>query len=374
MITIGSIRGLVVLMWCSFVCSVMSCQNTTVQETKGSSQIASANPASQPVSYSVRQLRLVPPDGITGVSSMAFLPDGVRLIYANDNDGPKLLDTATGQILRQFDDGVQSTAVALSSDGKKFAMEGRGSSVKLVDMDTGQMESVVEPAELRKLFDVAISPDGKSIATASTKMGTAFTFRGEVRISDAATGKRRVEFAVHDGPVYSVAFSPDSTILAVGCGNRLIVHGGLQALPCNLRLVNTSTGDVYKTVAAHSGEISCLAFSPDGTLLATGSADRTVKVWELKTMSLRYAIKGLGEGVKDVAFSPDGKLLATAETYDVKLWDVATGMLELDMSGVGYPGHTVCFSPRGDRMATGNSDHGIVIWAVSAAPGRGKRQ
>jgi WD40 repeat protein len=88
------------------------------------------------------------------------------------------------------------------------------------------------------------------------------------------------------------------------------------------------TGGPTATLRGHDGPVYVLAFAPDGQTLASGGADRVVRLWDLATTRLRASLVGHTGYIESVAFSPDGQTLATTATHDdqdVRLWDVATG-------------------------------------------------
>jgi WD40 repeat protein len=157
----------------------------------------------------------------------------------------------------------------------------------------------------------------------------------------------------HSHWVLSVAFSPDGQTLASGSHDKTI------------KLWDVKTGKLRYTLRGHSGSVRSVAFSPDGQTLASGSGDKTIKLWDVKTGKLRDTLSGHSGSVVSVAFSPDGQTLASG-SYDktIKLWDVKTGKVRHTLTGHFNWVYSVAFSPDGQTLASGGDDKTIKLWDV----------
>ncbi|CBF80695.1 WD40 repeat domain-containing protein [Aspergillus nidulans FGSC A4] len=130
-----------------------------------------------------------------------------------------------------------------------------------------------------------------------------------------------------------------------------------------VRLWDPATGSLQQTLEGHSGWVLSVAFSPDGRLLASGSFDKTVRLWDPATGSLQQTLRGHSNWVRSVAFSPDGRLLASG-SFDktVRLWDPATGSLQQTLRGHSDTVRSVAFSPDGRLLASGSFDKTVRLW------------
>ncbi len=161
----------------------------------------------------------------------------------------------------------------------------------------------------------------------------------------------RSTFKGHGDYVSSVIFSPDGQTLASGSADKTV------------KLWDTKTGKELVTFKGHGDRVSSLAFSPDGRTLASGSADKTVRLWEVKTARELASLKGHGLYVLSVIFSPDGRTLASGGLDKmVKLWDAKTGQELATFKGHRSTVHSVAFSPDGRTLASGSADGTVKLW------------
>jgi hypothetical protein len=192
--------------------------------------------------------------------------------------------------------------------------------------------TVPVPGGVRAL---ALSPDGRTVACAGQS----------VRLWDTGTGEQLRELAGWHGKRLSnmsaVAFSPDGLLLAATRSDKLI------------RLWNARTGEPERELR-HGGALtvlSAVAFSPDGLLLASGGSG-PVRLWDLRSGTLRQALRAGSEGINDLAFSPDGRTLAAVSDGHVFAWDTATGKQLFSRMSPRSPFRSVAFSPDGGMLAS----------------------
>jgi WD40 repeat protein len=158
----------------------------------------------------------------------------------------------------------------------------------------------------------------------------------------------------HTAIVYSVAFSSDGKLLASGSFDNTI------------KLWEYPSGKEARTLKGHTAQVYSVAFSPLGNLLASGSQDKSVRLWDPKDGKTVKELKGHGDIVQSVAFSPDGKLLATASAdKSVRLWDPASGKEVKNLGSHKKSAYCVAFSADGKLLASCSEDTTIKLWDVA---------
>jgi WD40 repeat protein len=212
-------------------------------------------------------------------------------------------------------------------------------------LDTGGHTAVVKK--------VLFTPDAGEVITVSEDK--------TIRFWDATTGESLRTLRPPIGPgsvgkLFAAALSPDGNLLAVSgyCGEGTDKPIYLIALPA---------GSIQRRLTGHTNVIYSLAFSPNGQWLASGSADRTARLWNAATFECVQTLKGHTDDINGVAFSPDGRRLATASSDGTaRLWSAATGEYKAILKGSKASVQCVAWSPDGKTLATGSSDQAIRLW------------
>ncbi len=359
------------------------------------------------------------------VFSVAFSPDGRKLASASW-DGVKLWDVETGGNISTLQGHTRTVdAVAFSPDGLTLASHLVGD-IQMWEVGTGRrITTLTEPSNFVTCF--AYSLDGTRLVTGSTDARSAehtlklwdietrqrlATLRGHtdvvvtvaysrdgtllasgskdktVRLWEVSTGENIATLQGHEKTVFSVAFSPDGTILASGSedtsirlwevptGKALYVLGGVNSpqVPVTVLPATRPGEEISETQMNDAIDIEpeiiralvfSVAFSPDGTKLASASWDG-VRLWDVEAGQYFTTLASEPEPSSfSVAFSPDGTKLACGSWEDrVELWDVSA-----QKHIASFQGHTgwvraVAFSSDGTKIASGSVDGTVLLWDV----------
>ncbi|WP_327289378.1 WD40 repeat domain-containing serine/threonine protein kinase [Streptomyces sp. NBC_01198] len=294
--------------------------------------------------------------GLTGAAyAVAFSQDSDNIAAGGGGNAVVVWDVATSKRVTRLDGSGDATypvdTVAYSPDGKILAEAGADGNVLL--RDATRLDPAAVPAGLStpksvRCRTVAFSPDGKTLAAGRDDANVVLWDVARRRQSGVLTG-------AHRDPVLSVAYNPDGTsVLSVDSGGTVIYwnvasqgpftlfdsavgmaaetsavayarKGGVFAAATGSLRLWTGTGpDQVTVLTSRAGPLYAVAFSPDGTILATGAEDGTVEVWSVDRREVVMTFAGHGGLVRSIAFSPDGKTMAAANAdKTVRLWKVS---------------------------------------------------
>ena len=249
----------------------------------------------------------------------------------------------------------------IAEEQRSIADEQRKQAEEQARISLSRQLAAQSASEMERQPDLGLLLANEAYAAANTTEGRGaplFALQRTLRLQSMLWG--------HSSYVSSVAFSPDGTTLASGSADQTIILWDVSDVQQPHALGQPLQG--------HSDRVLSVAFSPDGTTLASGSYDKTIMLWDVsdpqQPRALGQPLKGHSSYVSSVAFSPDGTTLASgSEDTTIRLWDVSNPQQPRPL-GQPLKGHkdsvlSVAFSPDGKTLGSGIKDSTIVLWDVS---------
>ncbi len=345
--------------------------------------------------------------GHTGaISEAQYTADGSSIVTASMSDGTVRIWDARAAEQQGFLRGHESFVygVAFHPDGLRVASAAWDGTVRIWDATTGiEKIKVIHPSpkpnEKTILTAVAFHPAGKLVASVGRE--------GAIRFWDLATGNEAFSLALpfgHYNHDPRLAFSPNGNLFAAAGGWTKKAHiwnlhtktevavllGHTDAVldvafsqdgswlastgfDKSIRIWNLATKQQVQILEGHTSSVRGLALNPSGKILASGSLDGSVRLWDTTTWKEIAELKH-GSIVYGLAFTPDGTRLACGCANNlIRLWDTATSQLVAELDGHGAYVYSLAFSPDGTRLVSGSGDSTVRVWdTVSAQKRAGK--
>lgn len=223
---------------------------------------------------------------------------------------------------------------------------------------TGQCEHVLE-GHTGYVHSVAFAPDGQTLVTGSHDR--------TAKIWCSATSQCKRTMAAHHSYVKAVAFSPDGQCVATGSGDcsAMIWDAASGTAKSWIANYGDHSYKVY-SLQGHMSSLNSVSFAPDGLHLASGSEDRTVKVWDVVSGLCKTTLKGHNSSAY-VSFAPDSaSVLTCSDDTLAKVWDLTTGECRRTFQGHTKFVRSAVFAPGMGSIATASGDGTAKIWDVAS--------
>jgi WD40 repeat protein len=289
------------------------------------------------------------------VSRAIHLPGGQQIMTSSGDNSLRVWNLKSGkQIGDKWRDGESEVwTIALSPDGKKVIGGLSDGGMRLWDIDTGKVVAKWM-GHTKEVLSVCWSRDGQRVLSGSDD-GTAREWdveKGETILGPIKTGYEWV---------FAVVYSPDMTMFATGG------HEEPENSKSPVKIWDVKTGALVAALEGHTDWVGCLAWTPDGKTLISGSADRSIRTWNTSNWKQIAVLEGHTGIVYDIATSPNGRILASA-SWDktARIWNIDNNQPISSPLKHANTVNSVSFSADGKLLATSCWDSNAYAWDISA--------
>jgi WD40 repeat protein/serine/threonine protein kinase len=282
-----------------------------------------------------------------GVSALAFTADGRQIVTTGADGTIKLWDAESGAMVHSIELAA-APATSLAIAGRRAVSGHADGNVILWDLDRGERIAQVR-RNAASVWSVGFLGDPNRFAAASHDWA--------VSVWDARSASApALVIEAHEGPAQAVAFSGRGPYLASGGADRLV------------KLWDAISGAPIRTYRGHRDYVTALAFSTDGRILASASFDGVIRLWSTSSPRLFRTLARHSGRVTSLAFSPAGDLLVSAgDDGSIRLWDFRRARQVRSLGESPAPLKAVAFAPDGRRLAASGDSGALRVWEIALA-------
>jgi WD40 repeat protein len=270
------------------------------------------------------------------VFSVAFSPDGKRLLWGNALSSARVWDLRKGKLLFNLQGHARGVPTAIfSPNGNQILTADECETLKIWNAKDGKLERTIKgEARSKDIVRAAWSPNGKLIAAPSADK--------TIKLFDVNTGEKKLTLYGHEKGVVAVAFSPSGKRLASASWDRTV------------KIWDVKTGKTVLTLTGHKSTVAAVSYSPGGEWIASSGTDFTVRLWNANTGKIKFVLTEHSNDVIALAFSPTGDRIASGDlSGNIMVWDTASGSRKLLITNV-LVVTSVAFSPDGKMIVSGS--------------------
>ena len=310
------------------------------------------------------------------INSAAFSSDGQFIVTASDDQTTRVwpFRPGSGSLVESWEHSAAVTSIACNPSGSEVAATTRDGKLWLEGV--GMQRSLPFQYLIDRTLPVGsvkFSPDGQFIATSKGHEGVVYNIEqlrhfmdsarsvflypeapvSEQERKEALQEPHGVRLQGHGADVKSVAFSSDGTLIATASADG------------TARIWNATTGQNLGELRGHDGTLNSAVFSPDGKFIVTAGDDRTVRLWDAKSFAFVRMIGGTHPAsVSNAVYSPDGRFIVTASAEVAWVCDAFTGQVRKRLEGHTGQVNSASFSPDSRLVVTASADNTARVWST----------